>query len=76
MDRLIPFIATQEKVELAKELEDTKQAFSGPASTIEALENDVAQSKAALNETVAVFFVEMDQHLSIRASLKSMASRF
>ena len=38
---------------LARELEDTKQAFAGPAATIDSLESDVAQQKAALNESNA-----------------------
>lgn len=38
---------------LAQELEDTKRAFAGPAATIDALESDVAQQKAALNDNKA-----------------------
>jgi SH3 domain protein len=38
---------------LVRELEDTKQAFAGPAATIDALENDVARHKAALVESSA-----------------------
>lgn len=47
-------IVTETQVEnekLAQELEDTKRAFAGPAATIDSLENDVAQQKAALAES-------------------------
>jgi SH3 domain protein len=35
---------------LAQELADTKQAFAGPAATIDALEDDVVQYKTTLDE--------------------------
>ena len=47
-------IVTETQVEnekLAQELEDTKRAFAGPAATIDSLEDDVAQQKAALAES-------------------------
>ena len=47
-------IVTETQVEnekLAQQLEDTKRAFAGPAATIDSLENDVAQQKAALAES-------------------------
>ena len=42
-----------ENERLVKELEDTKQAFAGPATTIASLENDVAVRQVALDESVA-----------------------
>ena len=44
-------LARNEK--LAKELADTKQAFAGPAATIDSLESDVVRQKAALEESKA-----------------------
>ena len=45
---------TQAEVEsLTQELESTKQAFAGPAATIDALESDVVQFKTALAESNA-----------------------
>jgi len=38
---------------LAQELADTKQAFAGPAATIDALESDVVRHRAALSESIA-----------------------
>jgi len=44
---------TQAKNEkLAQELADTKQAFAGPAATIDSLESDIVRQKAALEESI------------------------
>jgi SH3 domain protein len=51
--RLIVAETQAENEKLMKELEDTKQAFAGPAATIDALEEDVARHKAALEESNA-----------------------
>jgi SH3 domain protein len=48
--KLIVAETQAENDKLARELADTKQAFAGPAATIDALESDVAQQKAALDE--------------------------
>lgn len=42
-----------ENEKLHRDLEDTKQAFAGPAATISALESDVAERQAALDENIA-----------------------
>ncbi len=51
--KLIVTETAAENVKLAKELADTKQAFAGPAATIDSLESDVARHKAALDESTA-----------------------
>ena len=51
--RLIVTETAAENEKLAKELADTKQAFAGPAATIDSLESDVARHKAALDESTA-----------------------
>jgi SH3 domain protein len=48
--KLIVAETQAENDKLARELADTKQAFAGPAATIDALESDVARQKAALDE--------------------------
>lgn len=42
-----------ENARLAKDLEESKQAYAGPAAIIDSLENDVAQHKVALEESSA-----------------------
>jgi SH3 domain protein len=42
-----------ENEKLIQQLDDAKRAFEAPAATIDALENDVAQHKAALDESNA-----------------------
>lgn len=51
--KLIVTETQAENEKLAEELESTKQAFAGPAATIDALESDVARHKAALDESSA-----------------------
>jgi SH3 domain protein len=51
--KLIVAETQAENDRLARELAETKQAFAGPAATIDALESDVAQHKAALDESTA-----------------------
>jgi len=51
--KLIVTETAAENEKLAQELADTKQAFAGPAATIDSLESDVARQKAALDESTA-----------------------
>ncbi len=51
--KLIVAETLAENEKLAQELADTKQAFAGPAATIDALERDVVRRKAALDESDA-----------------------
>lgn len=51
--KLIVTETQAENEKLTQELESTKQAFAGPAATIDSLESDVARNKAALNESLA-----------------------
>ncbi len=51
--KLIVTETAAENEKLAKELADTKQAFAGPAATIDSLESDVARHTAALDESTA-----------------------
>ncbi len=51
--KLIVTETRAENEKLARELADTKQAFAGPAATIDALENEVVRHKTALNESTA-----------------------
>jgi len=65
---------TQAKNEkLARELADTKQAFAGPAATIDSLESDVVRQKAALEEskaTVGALTEENDRFRGRQSSYK------
>ena len=51
--KLIVTETAAENEKLTQELADTKQAFAGPAATIDSLESDVARQKAALDESTA-----------------------
>ncbi len=51
--RLIVAETRAENEKLVRQLADTKQAFASPAATIAALENDVEQRQAALDEKIA-----------------------
>lgn len=64
-------LAKNEK--LARELADTKQAFAGPAATIDSLESDVVRQKAALEEskaTVGALTEENDRFRGRQSSYK------
>jgi SH3 domain protein len=49
--KLIVAETQAENEKLAQELADTKQAFAGPAATIDSLETEVVRYKAALDES-------------------------
>ncbi|MFQ6004149.1 MAG: TIGR04211 family SH3 domain-containing protein [Woeseia sp.] len=51
--KLIVTETLAENERLAREVEDTKQAFAGPAATIAALESDLAKRQATLDDTRA-----------------------
>ena len=51
--KLIVAETLAENEKLAQELADTKQAFAGPAATIDSLESEVVRHKAALDESNA-----------------------
>lgn len=51
--KLIVSETQAENEKLAEELEKTKQAFARPAAMIDALEDDIARHKAALDESAA-----------------------
>ena len=51
---------------LLEELAETKQAFAGPAATIDSLENVVARTKAALDETTAKVEALTEENVKFR----------
>ena len=51
--KLIVAETQAENDKLIQELADTKQAFAGPAATIDALENEVVRNKTELNESTS-----------------------
>ena len=58
---------TQAEIEtLSRELEETKQAFAGPAAMIDSLENIVARTKAALDETSAKVEALTEENVKFR----------
>lgn len=64
--KLIVAETQAENDKLAHELADTKQAFAGPAATIDALESDVAQQKAALDDSNAKVDMLTDENEKYR----------
>ncbi len=71
--KLIVAETLAENEKLARELADTKQAFAGPAATIDALERDVVRHKAALDEsnaTVHALTEENDRFRGRQSSYK------
>lgn len=62
-------IVTETRAEiekLSRELEETKQAFAGPAATIDSLENIVARTTAALDETTAKVEALTEENVKFR----------
>ena len=71
--RLIVMETQAEIEKLAQELADTKQAFAGPAATIDSLESDVTRTKIALDEstaTIEALTVENDRYRRRHSSLQ------